>query len=72
MSEENFIVQTSALISLVDNLSKATHTVNFRKITEAERIISLYLDISGYLEWAVLSCDGSRYSLYLKPGYIIE
>jgi hypothetical protein len=71
-SEGNFMEQTSALISLVDNLSKATHTVNFRGITEADQIISLYLDISGYPEWAALSYDGSRYSLYLKPGYIIE
>jgi hypothetical protein len=71
-SEGNFIEQTSALISLVDNLLKATHTVNFRRITEADQIISLYLDISGYPEWAALSCDGLRYSLYLEPGYIIE
>ncbi len=64
--------QTSALISLVDTLSKATHTVNLRRSTGSDQIISLYLDISGFPKWTALSYNGSHYSLYLNPGYIIE
>jgi hypothetical protein len=71
-SEGSFIEQTSALVSLVNTLSKSTDTIHLRRVTEADRLISLYLDISGYPEWAALSWDGLRYSLYLKPGYIIE
>ncbi len=70
-SEGNFMEQTSELISLVNNLSKATHAAKLRKISERDQIISLYLDIAGYPEWAALSFDGSRYSLYLNPGYVI-
>lgn len=71
-SEGNYIEQISELISLINNLSKATYPVRLRRITEYDQIISLYLDISGYPEWTALSYDGSQYSLYLKPGYIIE
>lgn len=71
-SEGNYQEQTSELISLVNNLSKATHPAKLRRISERDRIISLYLDIAGCPEWAALSYDGSRYSLYLNPGYVIE
>ena len=71
-SEGNFMEQTSALIALVESLSKANRTVDLRRVTEDDQIISLYLDISGCPEWAALSYDGSHYSLYLHPGFVIE
>jgi hypothetical protein len=71
-SEGNFMEQTSELISLINTLLIADRPAILRRRTERDQVISLYLDISGFPEWAALSYDGSRYALYLNPGYIIE
>ncbi|KAF3890004.1 hypothetical protein AB0758_38710 [Tolypothrix bouteillei VB521301_2] len=64
--------QTKQLISLVRNLLGNMGTAKLCKATERDRLISLYLDIPGFPEWKALTYDGSSYSLYLEPGYIIN
>jgi hypothetical protein len=71
-SDGNFMEQTPELMTLMNNLSTSSSTVKLRKMTEQDQVISFYLDISGFPEWAALSYDGSQYSLYLEPGYVIE
>jgi hypothetical protein len=71
-SEGDFREQTKELVSLVNKLSKEIRPANLRPITEHDQIISLYIDIQGVPEWKALSYNGSQYSLYLEPGYIIE
>ncbi len=71
-SEGSFIEQNAELISLLKRLQKLTHPVELRKVTERDRIISFYLDIAAVSQWEALVYDGKQYSLYLKPGYVIE
>jgi hypothetical protein len=68
----DFREQTAELIRLINCQSQTTHPVNLRPVNENDQVISLYLDIAGYPEWAALNHDGSQYSLYLQPGYAIE
>ena len=71
-SQGNFLEQTQYLLNLIDALLSKDESVIFRNVTERDQIISFYLDIAGIPEWKALSYDGSQYSLYLEPGYIIQ
>lgn len=71
-SEGKFIELTKELISLVNRLMTNISPAKLRRVTEHDQVISLYLDIAGIPEWKALSYNGSRYFLYLEPGYIIE
>lgn len=71
-SEGSFIEQTEHLISLIESLLSSNHAPKLRRRTHQEQIISLYLDMAGFPQWKALSFDGSNYSLYLEPGFIIE
>jgi hypothetical protein len=64
--------QMAELLTLLNQLSQSTHPVQLRHATEADQVISLYLDLAGFPEWDALVYDGYKYLLYLKPGYIIE
>jgi len=71
-SEGNFIEQTQELLSTIATWQTSDRAVNFRPVGEGDRIITFYLDMSGFPEWQVLSYNGDRCSLYLDPGYVVE
>ena len=72
-SEGSFREQAKELISLVQHLlTDDKQPAKVRRVIGQDQIISLYLDIAGVPEWKALSYNGSRYSLYLEPGYVIE
>lgn len=71
-SEGSYREQAKELISLVHHLLTDQQPAKIRRVTEHDRVISLYLDIAELPEWKVLSYNGSQYSLYLEPGYVIE
>lgn len=71
-SDDNPTEQAKRLVSLLEKLLNSNHTVNLRQISNCDRVISLYLALSGFPEWKALCFDGSRYYLYLEPGYAIE
>jgi len=50
-SEGSHIEQTKKLISLIDQLRHQDQDITLRRVTENDRVISFYLDISGFPQW---------------------
>ena len=71
-SEGNFREQTKALPALINRLLTQLRPAKLQRVTEQDHIISLSLDLAGFPAWQALSYNGSRYALYLEPGYVIE
>ncbi|MBD2037901.1 hypothetical protein H6F76_23390 [Leptolyngbya sp. FACHB-321] len=71
-AEGNFREQTKVLTALINRLLTQLRPAKLQRVTEQDQIISLSLDLAGFPEWQALSYNGSRYALYLEPGYVIE
>ncbi|MGD1861403.1 MAG: hypothetical protein ACFB0E_15715 [Leptolyngbyaceae cyanobacterium] len=70
-SEGSHLEQIQHLTDLLEQLLCENRPVNLRPTVQADQVINFYLDVAGVPRWPVLSYDGTHYSLYLEPGYII-